>query len=49
MSEDLLGVSNFEGYFPSVNPAWTTLLGWSAEEIQRMHISELRHPDDAAA
>jgi PAS domain S-box-containing protein len=49
VSEDLLGVSNFDGYFPSVNPAWTTLLGWSAEEIQRMHISELRHPDDAAA
>ena len=48
VSEDLLGVSNFEGYFPSVNPAWTTLLGWSAEEIHHMHVSELRHPDDAA-
>jgi PAS domain S-box-containing protein len=47
VSEDLLGVSNFEGYFTSVNPAWTTLLGWSEEEIKRMHVSELRHPDDA--
>jgi PAS domain-containing protein len=27
ISEDLLGVSNFDGYFTSVNPAWTTLLG----------------------
>ncbi len=48
VSEDLLGVSNFGGYFTSVNPAWTTLLGWSEDEIKRMHVSELRHPDDAA-
>jgi PAS domain S-box-containing protein len=47
VSEDLLGVSNFEGYFTSVNPAWTTLLGWNEDEIKRMHVSELRHPDDA--
>ena len=49
VSEDLLGVSNFEGYFISVNPAWTTLLGWSEEEIKALHVSELRHPDDAPA
>ncbi len=48
VSEDLLGVSNFEGYFTSVNPAWTALLGWNEDEIKRMHVSELRHPDDAA-
>ena len=48
VSEDLLGVSNFEGYFTSVNPAWTRLLGWSEDEIKRMHVSELRHPDDEA-
>lgn len=48
VSEDLLGVSNFDGYFTSVNPAWTNLLGWSEDEITRMHVSELRHPDDAA-
>jgi PAS domain S-box-containing protein len=46
VSEDLLGVSNFEGYFISVNPAWTRLLGWGEDEIKRMHVSELRHPDD---
>jgi PAS domain S-box-containing protein len=32
-----------------VNPAWTTLLGWSEDEIKRMHVNQLRHPDDAAA
>jgi len=47
VSEDLLGVSNFAGYFVSFNPAWTRVLGWSEDEIRRMHVSELRHPDDA--
>jgi PAS domain S-box-containing protein len=49
VSEDLLGVSNFEGYFLSVNPAWTTLLGWSEDETKSLHVSELRHSDDASA
>ncbi|HET7849545.1 MAG TPA: ATP-binding protein [Pseudolabrys sp.] len=49
VSEDLLGVSNFEGYFVSVNPAWSNLLGWSEDEIKSMHVSALRHPDDAPA
>lgn len=46
VSEDLLGVSNFDGYFLSLNPAWTRLLGWTEDEIKAMHVSELRHPDD---
>jgi PAS domain S-box-containing protein len=49
VSEDLLGVSNFEGYFLSVNPAWINLLGWTEDEIKSLHVSELRHPDDASA
>jgi PAS domain S-box-containing protein len=48
VSEDLLAVSNFDGYFTSVNPAWRHLLGWSDDEIKSMHVSQLRHPDDAA-
>ena len=48
VSEDLLGVSDFEGYFISINPAWKKTLGWSEEEIKAMHVCELRHPDDAA-
>jgi PAS domain S-box-containing protein len=47
VSEDLLGVGNFEGYFISVNPAWTRTLGWSEDEIKTLHVNELRHPDDA--
>ena len=49
VSEDLLGVSNFDGYFLSFNPAWRALLGWSEQEIKQMHVDELRHPDDAPA
>ena len=49
VSQDLLGVSDFEGYMRSVNPAWTALLGWSEAELTSMHVSQLRHPDDAAA
>jgi PAS domain S-box-containing protein len=48
VSEDLLGVSNFAGYFLSMNPAWSRLLGWTEDEIKAMHVTELRHPDDAA-
>src|SRR6202040_342528 len=49
VSEDLLGVANFDGHFLSINPAWTALLGWSEDQIKSMHADELRHPDDAAA
>jgi len=49
VSEDLLAVSNFEGYFLSINPAWSRLLGWTDDEIKSMHVSELRHPEDAPA
>ena len=49
VSEDLLGVANFDGYFLSANPAWTNLLGWSEAEIKSLHVNELRHRDDAAA
>jgi PAS domain S-box-containing protein len=49
VSEDLLGVTNFEGYFVNINPAWTRLLGWTEDEIKSLHVNELRHPDDAPA
>jgi PAS domain S-box-containing protein len=46
VSEDLLGVSTFDGRIISVNPAWTALLGWSEDEIRAMHVDMLRHSDD---
>ena len=47
VSEDLFGVSNFEGHFLSVNPAWERTLGWTEGEIKAFHVDQLRHPDDA--
>jgi PAS domain S-box-containing protein len=49
VSEDLLGVSNFEGYYLSINPAWQKTLGWSDDEIKALHVNDLHHPDDAAS
>ncbi len=48
VSEDLLAVSNFDGYFLSVNPAWEKVLGWSEAEVKTMTTDALRHPDDSA-
>jgi PAS domain S-box-containing protein len=46
VSPDLLGALNSEGYFETSNPAWKTVLGWSDDEVARMSIFELLHPDD---
>jgi PAS domain S-box-containing protein len=48
VSEDLLGVSTFDGYFIALNPSWTRVLGWSEDEVKSMHVDTLRHPDDEA-
>ncbi|TMJ31960.1 MAG: PAS domain S-box protein [Alphaproteobacteria bacterium] len=49
VSEDLLGVSTFDGYFIALNPAWSRMLGWTEGEVRRQHVDQLRHPDDAEA
>jgi PAS domain S-box-containing protein len=46
ISNDLLGEANLTGHFTRVNPAWTKLLGWSAEELTSRPYVELIHPDD---
>jgi PAS domain S-box-containing protein len=44
--EDLLVTTDAEGKYISVNPAWTTILGWSEAELLG-HVPEwLIHPDD---
>jgi diguanylate cyclase (GGDEF)-like protein/PAS domain S-box-containing protein len=45
-SIDLLGVSDLNGYFVQVNPAWTEKLGWSEEELLSKPWIEFIHPDD---
>jgi two-component system cell cycle sensor histidine kinase/response regulator CckA len=49
LSVDLLCVAGFDGRLQQVNPAWTRLLGWSAEELTSAPMLEFVHPDDRAA
>ena len=49
MSLDLLCIAGFDGYFKRVNPSWTNVLGWSAEELMARPSIELVHPDDREA
>ena len=46
VTPDLMGALNSKGYFETSNPAWQTMLGWTEEEVARMSIFELLHPDD---
>ena len=46
VSPDLMGALNSEGYFETSNPAWEVVLGWSEDEVRRMPIWDLLHPDD---
>ena len=48
-SQDLLAVISSEGRFLAVNPAWTTILGWQAQEIVGRDHAAFSHPDDQAA
>lgn len=46
LSMDLLCVLSFDGMLEQINPAWTTCLGWTGEELtSRPHI-DFVHPDD---
>jgi PAS domain S-box-containing protein len=46
ISGDLLAVSDAAGVLLSVNPAWSTTLGWSAAELAGKRGEWLVHPDD---
>lgn len=45
----LIGISNREGYFEMVNPAFTELLGYTEEELTSRPFIEFIHPDDVKA
>ncbi len=49
LSTDLMLVCDLQGSMLSINPAWTTLLGWTAAELRGRNFFELLHPDDQAA
>ena len=46
VSQDLLLVADRNGVWRTVNPAWTTTLGWSEAELLNRTAEWLEHPDD---
>jgi len=43
---DLMGIVDNDGYYRSINPAWTETLGYSIADISGTPFLELFHPDD---
>jgi PAS domain S-box-containing protein len=48
-SPDLLCIAGTEGRLIRVNPSWSKVLGWSAEELTSRPLADFLHPDDLAA
>ncbi|HEY0331220.1 MAG TPA: response regulator [Rhodopseudomonas sp.] len=46
VSQDLLLVTDRDGLFLTLNPAWTRTLGWSEAELLNRSSDGLEHPDD---
>lgn len=49
LSEDMLARANYGGELSAVNPAWTSVLGWSDHELLSNPYADIIHPDDIAA
>ena len=49
LSTDLMLVAQFDSTVVSVNPAWTTLLGWEREELVGRPYLEFVYPEDQAS
>ncbi len=49
LSVDMLGTASLDGWFTSLNPAWTRTLGWTNEELMAQPFMAFVHPDDVAA
>lgn len=48
VTPDLLGILNDKGYFESTNPAWHTVLGYRASDIESRRFFDFIHPADIA-
>ncbi|WP_334186443.1 hybrid sensor histidine kinase/response regulator [Noviherbaspirillum sp.] len=46
-SQDILAVASVQGYFLSCNPAFTSIMGWTEEDMQAMPFTSLAHPEQS--
>jgi PAS domain S-box-containing protein len=49
LSTDIMLVARFDGTINSVNPAWTSVLGWAQAALVGGNFMDLVHPDDCEA
>ena len=49
LSTDIMLVARYDATIEAVNPAWTTLLGWSERDLIGRAFLDLVHPDDMAS
>ncbi len=46
LSAEMIGSAGFDGYFKSLNPAWTRTLGWSPDELMSKPFVDFIHAED---